>query len=231
MISHNLLLLLQGVTKGWKVKFIKIFQLGWKLMGMILTTFWKCETYFFWLIKCNWRVIKRLEVKVSKCFDWAETYKQWSLWHSKHLSNILKFNRKGSNVKFKDAPIELKINGNDSYYLVDMLNIFGNWFKGIKGVQLCACSHFSGYTTNLFTCRLTYLAPFARAQFLVKLGGMPPNLFCSCDFFPVSFFLLSSFSQFASSPTCLIRFQPNLVTMTSGSVATKVINSLTSKVM
>ena len=34
-----------------------------------------------------------------------------------------------------------------------------------------ACSHFFGYTTNLFTCRLTYLAPFARAQFLVKLGG------------------------------------------------------------
>ena len=29
----------------------------------------------------------------------------------------------------------------------------------------------------------TYLAPFARAQFLVKLGGMPPNLFLSCDFF------------------------------------------------
>ena len=48
-----------------------------------------------------------------------------------------------------------------------MLKIFGNWFKGIKGVQLCACSHFSGYTTNLFTCRLTSLAPFARAQFLV----------------------------------------------------------------
>ena len=48
-----------------------------------------------------------------------------------------------------------------------MVKIFGNWFKGIKWVQLCACSHFSGYTTNLFTCRLTYLAPFARAQFLV----------------------------------------------------------------
>ena len=63
-----------------------------------------------------------------------------------------------------------------------MLKIFGNWWKGIKGVQLCACSHFSGYATNLFTCRLTYLAPFARAQFLVKLGGSP-NLFLSCDFF------------------------------------------------
>ena len=36
---------------------------------------------------------------------------------------------------------------------------------------MCACSHFSICTTNLFTCRLTYLAPFARAQFLVKLGG------------------------------------------------------------
>ena len=51
-----------------------------------------------------------------------------------------------------------------------MLKIFGNWFKGIKGVQLCACSHFSGYTTNLFTCRLTSLAPFARAQFLVAIS-------------------------------------------------------------
>ena len=55
---------------------------------------------------------------------------------------------------------------------------------------MCTCSHFSGYTTNLFTCRLTSLAPFARAQFLVKLGGMPPNLLLSCDFF-LSFFLLT----------------------------------------
>ena len=102
----------------------------------------------------------------------------------------------GSNVKFKDAPIELKINGNDPFNLVSMLKIFENWFKSIKGVQLCVCSHFSGYTTNLFTCRLTYLAPFARAQFLVsfflllKLGGMPPNLLGSWRFF---FFLLSFF--------------------------------------
>ena len=43
----------------------------------------------------------------------------------------------------------MKINGNDPYNLVDMLKIFGNGFKSIKGVQLCACSHFSGYTTNL----------------------------------------------------------------------------------
>ena len=49
-----------------------------------------------------------------------------------------------------------------------MLKICENWFKGNKGVRLCACSHFSGYTTNFFTCRLTYLAPFARAQFLVS---------------------------------------------------------------
>ena len=41
----------------------------------------------------------------------------------------------------------------------------------------------------------------------------------------------SSFSQFASSSTCLIGFRPNLLRMTNGSVATKVINSLTSKVM
>ena len=74
----------------------------------------------------------------------------------------------------------MKINGNDPYNLVDMLKIFGNWFKSIKGVQLCACSHFSGYTTNLFTCRLTYLAPFARAQFLVS-------------FFFLSFFLTICF--------------------------------------
>ena len=67
-----------------------------------------------------------------------------------------------------------------------MVKIFGNWFKGIKGVQLCACSHFSGYTTNLFTCRLTYLAPFARAQFLVKLGGFRLTYF----FLAISFFLL-----------------------------------------
>ena len=84
-----------------------------------------------------------------------------------------------------------------------MVKIFGNSFKGIKGVQLCACSHFSGYTTNLFTCRLTYLAPFARAQFLVLS----------------SFFL--SFSQSASSSTCLIGFLPNLVRSKYGWMATK----------
>ena len=38
-----------------------------------------------------------------------------------------------SKVNFKDAPIELKIIGNDAYNLLDMLKIFGNWFKGIKG--------------------------------------------------------------------------------------------------
>ena len=89
-----------------------------------------------------------------------------------------------------------------------MLKIFGNWWKGIKGVQLCACSHFSGYATNLFTCRLTYLAPFARAQFLVKLGGMPPNLLGSWRFFFLSYpagaaagscFLLVSFFFLLSS--------------------------------
>ena len=121
--------------------------------------------------------VQSSEVKFSEWSDWADTYKQWSLWHSKHLTNILKFIRnnegvtKGSNVKFKDAPIELKINGNDPYNLVHMLKIFGNWFKGIKGVHLCTCSHFSDYTTNLFTCRLTYLTPFGKAKFLVKLRG------------------------------------------------------------
>ena len=54
---------------------------------------------------------------------------------------------------------------------------------------MCACSHFSGYTTNLFTCRLTYLAPFARAQFLVTLPEDRQGL--------VSYsFLLSSSSSF-----------------------------------
>ena len=68
---------------------------------------------------------------------------------------------------------------------------------------MCACSHFSGYATNLFTYRLTYLAPFARAQFLVS-----------------SFFLLS-FSQSASSSTCFIGFLPNLVRSKYGWMATK----------
>ena len=45
------------------------------------------------------------------------------MWHSNHdktyalLKNVIK----GSKVKFKDAPIELKINGNDPYDLLDML--------------------------------------------------------------------------------------------------------------
>ena len=75
-----------------------------------------------------------------------------------------------------------------------MLKIFGNWWKGIKEVQLCACSHFSGYATNLFTCRLTYLAPFARAQFLVVL----------------LFLHGLHFSQFASSSTSLIEISTKL---------------------
>ena len=103
-----------------------------------------------------------------------------------------------------------------------MLKIFGNWWKGIKGVQLCACSHLSGYATNLFTCRLTYLAPFARAQFLVlKLGGSRLTYW---DLDVSSFFLLSfflSFSQSASSSTCLIGFLPNLVRSKYGWMATK----------
>ena len=156
-----------------------------------------------------------------------------------------------------------------------MLKIFGNWWKGIKGVQLCACSHFSGYATNLFTCRLTYLAPFARAQFLVKLGGFRLTYF----FLAISFFLLlllticfffhmlypistklgqndhwvsryKSYQQFdlkghvgvtevkkvilkenATPPTWFIGFWRNLVRITSRQVPTKVINSLTLKVM
>ena len=120
-----------------------------------------------------------------------------------------------------------------------MLKIFGNWWKGIKGVQLCACSHFSGYATNLFTCRLTYLAPFARAQFLVSLSCrrsrrilFSSRFFLSCRrsrrilfssrfFFLLSsfFFLLSSFFFFLATRLFhilpYIRFWPNLVKVTS----------------
>ena len=85
-----------------------------------------------------------------------------------------------------------------------MLKIFGNWWKGIKGVQLCACSHFSGYATNLFTYRLTYLAPFARAQFLVTLPVTPAgscillvSSFFLSSFFLLSFFLLSGNTSFS----------------------------------
>ena len=77
-----------------------------------------------------------------------------------------------------------------------MSKIFGNWFKGNKGVQLCACSHFSGYTNNLFTCRLTYLAPFARAQFLVKLGEQRLTYWdLDVSFFFLSFFILPAQPQ------------------------------------
>ena len=74
-----------------------------------------------------------------------------------------------------------------------MLKIFGNWWKGIKGVQLCACSHFSGYATNLFTCRLTYLAPFARAQFLVSSFFLHIRLQNGCVLF-----LLRSYTSVAN---------------------------------
>ena len=62
---------------------------------------------------------------------------------------------------------------------------------------------------------------------------MPPNLPRALRKGAVSssFFFLSSFSQFDSSSTCLVRFRPNLARMTSRWLATKVINSLTSKVM
>ena len=33
----------------------------------------------------------------------------------------------------KDIPIGLKINGNDPYDLLEMLNIFFNWFNVIEG--------------------------------------------------------------------------------------------------
>ena len=64
-----------------------------------------------------------------------------------------------------------------------------------------------------FTYRLTYLAPLARAQFLVV------------------FLLLHDFSQFVSSSTSVIGFQLNLVRIFSWWVATKVINGLTPNVM
>ena len=92
-----------------------------------------------------------------------------------------------------------------------MLKIFGNWFKGNKGVQLCASSHFSGYTTNLFTCRLTYLAPFARAQFLVTQAHAMRLCSVSLKFF--NFFLSTTLSNVSTK--CLNRFWWNLVTMTN----------------
>ena len=56
------------------------------------------------------------------------------MWHSNHDKTYALFKNviKGSKVEFKDTPIELKINGNDPYDLLDMLKIFGNWFKGIQ---------------------------------------------------------------------------------------------------
>ena len=75
--------------------------------------------------------------------------------------------------------------------------------RAIRGYDCVLVLISLNYTTNLFTCRLTYLAPFARAQFLVS-----------------SFFFLS-FSQSASSSTCLIGFLPNLVRSKYGWMATK----------
>ena len=34
---------------------------------------------------------------------------------------------------YKDLPIGLKINGEDPYNLLEMLNIFFNWFNVIEG--------------------------------------------------------------------------------------------------
>ena len=80
-----------------------------------------------------------------------------------------------------------------------MLKIFGNWWKGIKGVH-CVLVSF------LWLCN----GPFY----------MPPNLLGSSTFLLSSFFLLS-FSQSASSSTCLIGFLPNLVRSKYGWMATK----------
>ena len=122
--------------------------------------------------------------------------------------------------------------------LFEALSSRHNWkrFKNITEQQPWKyLLHLSGGASFFFFFFLSILHLVQLLFAFIKLGGMPPNLFLSCDFFPLSFFLsfflLSSFSQFASSPTCLTRFRPNLVTMTSRSVATKVINSLTSKVM
>ena len=78
--------------------------------------------------------------------------------------------------------------------------LVAGWETKLKGAShWIICSYTNPYCQigclyNLhFTYRLTYLAPLARAQFLVKLGGMPPNLFLSCDFFLSFSFLLSFF--------------------------------------
>ena len=109
-----------------------------------------------------------------------------------------------SNVKFiKMLPIRLKINGNNAYNLVDMLKIFGNWWKGIEGGTIVCLFSF------LWLCN----QPFY----------MPPNLPRALRKGAVSssFFFLLSFSQSASSSTCLIGFLPNLVRSKYGWMATK----------
>ena len=83
--------------------------------------------------------------------------------------------------------------------------LVAGWETKLKGAShWIICSYANpqcqiGCLYNLhFTYRLTYLAPLARAQFLVVL------------------LFLHHFSQFASSSTSFIGFQPNLVRIISG---------------
>ena len=60
-------------------------------------------------------------------------------------------------------------------------------FKYIAPIWLLSLAHFKGSLKGSVNPKI--VKNIAHCNFLIKLGGMPPNLFCSCNFFPVSFFL------------------------------------------
>ena len=144
---------------------------------------------------------------------------KWSSWKGswtclKHFEKDSRSLRDHKGVKvqllffFQIALIELKFINNEHYDILS-LNII---LKLIDDTPLLL----------LRLCNLHFYIPPNLHRALVK------GTVSSCDI--LSFLLSSFFLQFASSSTWFIGFWPNLVRMTSGWVATKVINRLTSKV-
>ena len=152
---------------------------------------------------------KEVKGHVVKMFRLSWNYKQWSLWNS--FETI-----KGSQRRQRLSLDMLQL----SWKLLEMIHTI---FWTCERYLEIDSKALRGPIGRLFSFLWLYNQPF----------HMPPNLPRALRKGAVSssFFFLLSFSQFASSATCLMRFLLNLVRMTSGSVATKVINSLTSKVV
>ena len=182
--------------------------IGLKINGNDLLEMFK----IFWIDSRSMKSHKAIGGQIFKMFRLSWNYKKWSLWNS---FETIKGTQRHQRLSLKMFQLSWKL-------LEMILTIFWTCYRHLE----IDSRALRGPIGRVFSFLWLYNQPFY----------MPPNLPRALRKGAVSssFFLLSSSNNlllFASSSTCFIRFRPNLVRMTIGWVATKVINSLTSKVM